>query len=97
MSEEFQSMLSANGTQSTLLRSLDVKNGVAPYDSNPQSNMNGFRIYDLDRRMADWWRMQYESILGSAQGKYISGEDVGRISADDHLRCPCLKPAEITL
>ena len=36
--------------------------------------MNGFRVYDLDRKKADWWRMQYESILGSAQG--VSPMDV---------------------
>lgn len=23
---------------------------------------------DLDRRKADWWRMQFESIIGTAQG-----------------------------
>lgn len=67
-SPEFQEMLSAGGTAPVMLRSLDKKHGVAPYDSNPQTNMNGFRVYDLDRRMADWWRMQFESILGTAQG-----------------------------
>lgn len=61
-------MLSAGGPQPTMLRSLDRKNGVSAHDNNPQTNMNGFRVYDLDRRMADWWRMQFESILGSAQG-----------------------------
>ena len=59
-----------------MLRSLDKKNGLGNYDDNPQTNMNGFRVYDLDRRMADWWRMQYESILGTAQGvSPISGLD----------------------
>lgn len=67
-SNEFQDMLSAGGTQPTMLRSINQKNGVGAYDDNPQTNMNGFRMYDSDRRMADWWRMQFESILGSAQG-----------------------------
>jgi hypothetical protein len=59
-STEFQKMLSAGGTAPTMLRSLDQQNKVANYDDNPQTNLSGFRIYDLDRRMADWWRMQYE-------------------------------------
>jgi ABC-type Fe3+ transport system substrate-binding protein len=59
-STEFQKMLSAGGTAPTMLRSLDQQNKVANYDDNPQTNLPGFRIYDLDRRMADWWRMQYE-------------------------------------
>lgn len=61
-------MLSAGGTQPTMLKSLNRKNGVASQDDHPSTNMNGFRVYDLDRRMADWWRMQFESIIGSAQG-----------------------------
>ena len=73
-SEEFQSLLSVGGTKPVMLRSLNQKNGVPAHDDNVQTNMNGFRVYDLDRRKADWWRMQYESILGSAQG--VSPMDV---------------------
>jgi hypothetical protein len=67
-SVELQSLLSAGGTKPVMLKSLNQKNGVASHDDHPQTNMNGFRVYDLDRKKADWWRMQYESILGSAQG-----------------------------
>lgn len=73
-SEEFQSLLATGGSKPTMLRSLNHKNGVASHDDHPSTNMNGFRVYDLDRRMADWWRMQFESILGSAQG--VSPMDV---------------------
>lgn len=65
---EFQSMLSPGGTQPTVLRSLDRKNGAWAYDDHPQTYMNGFRVYDLDRRRADWWRLQFQSTLGTAQG-----------------------------
>jgi hypothetical protein len=67
-SEEFQNLLSADGTKPTMLKSINRKNGVPSHDDHPQTNMNGFRVYDLDRKKADWWRMQFESILGSAQG-----------------------------
>lgn len=67
-SEELQSMLTGGGKAPCMLRSINQKNKVASHDDNPQTTMNGFRVYDLDRRKADWWRMQFESILGSAQG-----------------------------
>ena len=67
-------MLTAGGTAPCMLKSINKKNGVASRDDDDVTNMNGFRVYDLDRRKADWWRMQFESILGSAQG--ISPLDV---------------------
>lgn len=67
-SSEVQTMLSQGGTAPVLSKSLNRKNGVASLDDHDRTDLNGFRIYDYDRKKADWWRMQYETTLGSAQG-----------------------------
>lgn len=73
-SEEFQSAMSAGGTKPTLSKSIDKKNGVASVDDDENTQANQYRVWTNDRAAVDWWKLQFETTLGTPQG--VSPMDV---------------------
>lgn len=67
-SQEFQTMMSGGGKNPTLDVSIDRKNGVVPIDESENTQANGYRLFTCNRPLVDWYKMQYETTLGTAQG-----------------------------
>jgi ABC-type Fe3+ transport system substrate-binding protein len=67
-SEEFQSAMSSGGTKATLDMNVDRKNGVVPIDENEHTQANLYALFTNNRALVDWYKMQYETTLGTPQG-----------------------------
>lgn len=67
-SEEFQSAMSQGGTKPTLDMNIDRKNGVVPIDESENTQANLYALFTNNRTLVDWYKMQYETTLGTPQG-----------------------------
>ena len=63
LSRDYQQNLGTPG----ILRSLDYGSANHLYGSNI-TQTTGFRTFMNDRRTVDWWKLQFETTLGTAQG-----------------------------
>jgi ABC-type Fe3+ transport system substrate-binding protein len=67
-STEFQDAMSGGGELPTLDMSIDRKYGVTPIDENENTQANGYALFTNNRPLVDWYKMQYETTLGTPQG-----------------------------
>ncbi|KAJ9606488.1 hypothetical protein H2200_009449 [Cladophialophora chaetospira] len=67
-SEEFQTAMSGGGTQPTLDVSINRKNGVHPIDESENTQANRYELFTNNRPLVDWFKMQFETTLGTPQG-----------------------------
>ncbi|ETN41874.1 uncharacterized protein HMPREF1541_03813 [Cyphellophora europaea CBS 101466] len=67
-SQEFQTAMSGGGTLPTLDMSIDRRNGVNPIDESENTQANGYALFTNNRPMVDWFKMQFETTLGTPQG-----------------------------
>ena len=67
-SEEFQNAMSGGGTKPTLDMKIDRSNGVHPIDESDNTQANGYALFTNNRTLVDWYKMQYETTLGTPQG-----------------------------
>lgn len=51
----------------SILTNVNEEKGVSPYSSNV-TQVTGFPIFEADRALVEWWKNQFESIIGTAQG-----------------------------
>lgn len=65
LSDESQTQLAATGP--TVRKSLNRVSGFDVFESNT-TQIDGFRVFMRDRALVDWWRLQFETALGTAQG-----------------------------
>jgi hypothetical protein len=47
---------------------VDQKNGVVPIDENKNTEANLYAMFTNDRAKIGWYKMQYETTLGTSQG-----------------------------
>jgi ABC-type Fe3+ transport system substrate-binding protein len=73
-SPEFQTDISAGGTSPTLSMRVDRESGVTPIDEDENTQANLYALFTNDRTKVDWYKMQYETTLGTPQG--VSPMDV---------------------
>jgi ABC-type Fe3+ transport system substrate-binding protein len=66
-SEEFQTIM-AGGKNPTLSMAVDRRNGVVPIDESENTQANGYALFTNNRPLVDWYKMQYETTLGTPQG-----------------------------